>query len=704
ICLITAPVSTDYEDSEQALSRQVQAAARAPKLGVLALASAQERAGMRARVFDLDDAYAAYLTDDRNGGLEGFPAWVGGKIVSSGARLFGFSSICSSYPVTIRIAEIVKRQAHGCTILLGGPQASVTDMATLSAFPFVDFILRGEADLSLPAFVKQWSGERRFSEVAGLTWRSPFGPQRNSDAPVIANLDDLPLPAFHLCPNVRESPYAFLELGRGCPFACTFCSTNDFFRRKFRVKSPRQVLAEMRQVASEYGFLTFNLVHDMFTVDRRKVVAFCDALIEAGEGFRWSCSARTDCIDRDLLERMARAGCISVFFGVETGSPRMQRIIDKNLDLAEARVAVETAERLGMETTVSLITGFPEESEDDMRETVGVFMHSLSHAHSLPQLNILAPLSGTPIHQQYKDQIVLGDLSSQLSYPGRSQSDADRALVRDHPEIFPNFYLLPTPGLDRAMLQELAEFLPMCRRKVRWLLVALHQRCSDILQFFHAWRQHRIALHPDMGGGSLRLYYVRDTSKHELVAFLRERLAEFDNAAVEALVTYQEVLSRAVDCAPAQPAGPAVSGRVRGSSLPVRASGLHVIELNFDIQNVVDSLKGNAPLSSTPIRKYYRTASVPPEDVCLLEVTPLVGRSLLLCDGTRTVEDFEAQAALLFECREDLRRYAARRLLKQLRDEGLIEIYRRKPRIDSASTTRRQRRPQIARERLKRSA
>src|SRR5205814_1110404 len=154
----------------------------------------------------------------------------------------------------------------------------------------------------------------------------------------------------------------------------------------FRVKSPQRVLEDMRSIAARYGFRGFNLVHDMFTVDRRKVAAFCETLIEANEGFKWSCSARTDCVDEELLELMARAGCDGIFFGVETGSKRMQRIIDKDLDPLQARSAVEIAERLGIRTTVSTIVGFPEETEADLRETINVFMHAMRHANTLPQI------------------------------------------------------------------------------------------------------------------------------------------------------------------------------------------------------------------------------------------------------------------------------------------------------------------------------
>jgi len=670
---------------DEAERRPVRASARAPKLGVLALASVLDQAGLQARIFDLDDAYAAYRREVRRYGLEGFPAWVAPRIVSSRVGLFGFSSLCSSYPLTIRIAECVKREAPACTVLFGGPQASVVDRQTLADFPFVDFILRGEADLSLPLFIEEWNGKRRFADVAGLTWRSSFGPQRNPDAPVIDNLDDLPLPAYHLSNGLKNAEHAFLELGRGCPFSCTFCSTNDFFRRKFRVKSPARMLADMRAVASRYGFRTFELIHDMFTVDRRKVVAFCEALIDSGEDFKWSCSARTDCVDEGLLELMARAGCDGMFFGIETGSKRMQRIIDKDLDTAQSRVVVESAERLGISTTVSVIAGFPEENEDDLRETVSVYMHSLRHLHSTPQLNILAPLAGTPIHAQYKDQMVLEDLCSHVSHQGRSHNLADRELIRNHPEIFPNFYLLPTPNLDRACLLELREFLLMGSVRLRWLLVALHQRGAGILDVFRAWRERRMALHPDMDGSGVRHYYTLDAFRDELVAFLRDRMAEFGNASVDALVAYQETLAEAVASAPATPKGPPISSPIVPSNIPVRVSGLHVIELDCDIQDVIDSLKAGTSPAEFRKRKYYRTAECSQGESRLIEITPLVARSLLLCDGTHTVGEFTARAGPLFDCPDELRLYAAVCLLESLRDEGLIEIYRAKPLTESAS-------------------
>lgn len=438
LCLVSAPTATDFEDAADARSSVARRQAETPQLGILALAGLMDGRGMRPLIVNLNYCYYDYLAGGRSG-VDCFAAWAADVILSTQADIYGFSSICSSYPTTLRIAECVKRSNPDCVILFGGPQASVVDLRTLAAFPFVDYILRGEADETLPLFLDELSRARNFSSIPGLTWRSPFGPVRNANASAIQDLDALPLPAFHLTGELANATSAPLELGRGCPFACTFCSTNDFFRRKFRLKSPQRVLADMRAIASAWGIRAFDLVHDMFTVDRHRVVEFSECMLASGENFAWACSARTDCVDEELLELMAKAGCRAIFFGVETGSQRMQRVIEKDLDVNRAREMISTCERLRIETTVSLISGFPEETWDDLRDSVNMYMHALSHQRSIPQFNLLSPLAETPIHTSYRDQLTLEELCSDTSHQGRKQNNLDRDLIRRYPDIFPQF-------------------------------------------------------------------------------------------------------------------------------------------------------------------------------------------------------------------------------------------------------------------------
>ena len=353
ICLVNAPIAAEFAGAIEIQSDAVRQITLEPQLGILSLAAALELRGDNPEIVDLNRTYFHLADSAGIARLDDFAEFAGAVIAAKDAEVFGFTSICSSYPLTIRIAKGVKAIRPHCTTLFGGPQASVVDLQTLSAFPFVDFILRGEAEESLPWLLDELAGQGRMDRVPGLTYRAKGQPRRNPNAPVIRNLDALAAPAYHLTGELEGAHRAALEMGRGCPFACTFCSTNDFFRRNFRLRSPERILCDMQGLATAYGISDFDLIHDMFTVDRRRVVAFCEAMIGSGEKFTWSCSARTDCVDEPLLELMARAGCHGLFFGIETGSVRMQAIIDKHLDPRRAREIIDTAERLGIGTTVS---------------------------------------------------------------------------------------------------------------------------------------------------------------------------------------------------------------------------------------------------------------------------------------------------------------------------------------------------------------
>src|SRR5438552_7533439 len=163
-----------------------------PQLGILSLAAVLETRGDSPEIVDLNRTYF-HLAD--SAGLsrpDDFTEVAASVVAAKDAEVCGFTSICSSYALTIRIAKAVKAIRPECTILFGGPQASVVDMQTLAAFPFVDFILRGEAEESLPLLLDELAGRRRMERVPGLTYRAEGQPRRNPNAPVIHDLDALP--------------------------------------------------------------------------------------------------------------------------------------------------------------------------------------------------------------------------------------------------------------------------------------------------------------------------------------------------------------------------------------------------------------------------------------------------------------------------------------------------------------------------------
>ena len=679
VCLITAPTVTEFTATDEINSESVKRSACEPQLGILSLAAVLEQRGDNLRIIDLNRAYLKYASGGAIS-VRRFVEVAARLIVDCHhSEIYGFGTICSSYPLTIRIAEAVKALHKDCIVLFGGPQASVVDVQTLATFPFVDFILRGEAERSLPNLLQALMGLHKLDRVPGLTHRCGSRPERNCSSPAIADLDSLPFPAYHLTGDLVGAKTAALELGRGCPFACTFCSTNDFFRRNFRLRSPARVLRNMQEIATEYSIRDFDLIHDMFTVDRRRVVAFCQAMISSNEKFTWSCSARTDCIDQELLELMALAGCVGIFLGVESGSRKMQAIIDKHLDPKQAEKIIDTAEQLGIRTTVSLIAGFPEETWDDVKQTMHMFMYSARHPHSGPQLNLLAPLAETPIYSAHKGELLLDELCSDMSQQSANRDDADLHLIRAYPEIFPNFYLLPSPFLDHARLFELREFALIGTESFRWLLSAVDQETSGIADFFLEWRDYRLHSRPSLSGFDLRRYY-RSEFRTEFLSFLTMHPLG-KTTIVAALLDYEDRVCRALsDVREDATCGTSVppEASLWWNDTVVLSSDAHLIELSFDIQQLVDALKSATPPKLRHGRvHYYVTRQEIPGVSRLHRVSDWVASVLRSCKHPRSVSEILEQLATeITEVEERFHRYTFVKLLKGAQANGFIRILR----------------------------
>ncbi len=638
ICLISMPTATDFEDPQQL--EWLRTISIDVPLGMLALAAVLERTGLTPQIVDINRWYLEYLSSGVYRGGIAFSHFAAERLAATGADLFGFGTICNSYPVTLQMAQHLKRLRPDAIILFGGPQASVVDTATLRHFPFVDFILRGEADQSLPEFAMRLGEGRPPEAVPGLTYRSGGEVRRNADAAVPTDLDTLPVPAFHLYPGMEEIGTVPVELGRGCPFGCTFCSTNDFFRRRFRLKSPAKLIAEMDFLLARYPVKFFDLMHDMFTVDRKRVVATCEAILATGRAYRWGCSARTDCVDPELIELMARAGCVSIFFGIESGSPRMQKIIGKRLDLEESRRNAALASAHGMDTTVSLITGFPEETMDDLRESMSFVGDALRIRNAIPHLHLLSPLPGTPLEIDHRQELFLEDIYTDISHAGWVQGSVERQLIADYPDVFPNFYAIPTPHLDRRFLHELREFIVRTSRRFRWMMAALHQTTGDLLGVYREWLAWSADLTPRRDGLALRRYYCTWEFDRHFVQFLASRAAHARSGFEAVLLQFEEALMQVIR--------PQAVGRVSAQRLEVLESDMrlalephvYLLRLDGDVGRVTKLLEAQAqPDASIHRPTVVATRLVSDEEVEVVEVPPLVAEFLGLCDGRSTVDE-----------------------------------------------------------------
>ena len=405
-----------------------------PHLGLLALAAVAEAAGHAVSIYDPKRLL-------RRGELpydETLYERVAGDLLARGADAIGFTTLGCSFLFALNVAARIKASEPEMPILLGGPHATMLHREILERFPQFDVIARHECDETFPAILDRL-GARDFDGIPGVSWRTPSGLRFTDGKPKVTDLDSLPIASYDHYP-IADLGLSLLriEAGRGCPYHCTFCSTAGFFQRSFRLKSAARLVRELDLLHARYGISDFKLDHDMFTVSRKKVVEFCEAV--AGRGYRWRASARVDGVDEELLEIMAASGCVGLYFGIETGSARMQQICEKRLDLDLVLPILDAAGALGIDATASFITGYPEEGEEDQDATLDLLGRCMRPA-SLTQLHILAPEPGTPLFERHRHELAYDGYGE--PYNTELVGPDDEALVRANPEIFQTYFYYP---------------------------------------------------------------------------------------------------------------------------------------------------------------------------------------------------------------------------------------------------------------------
>ena len=298
------------------------------------------------------------------------------RICEHAPDVLGFMTECDSYHHVLQIAEQVKRMRPQCQFVLGGPHASAVAKQTMQRRGFVDAVVLGEGELSFRDLISSYIQSSE-DAIPGVIRRSASGEiQDGGLRPLAPALDDLPMPAYDMYQGTREEEI-FVEVGRGCPFQCTFCSTAPFWKRRHRAKSPKRILEEIRLVQDLFQSRRVHFTHDLLTTDRHWVADLCNALIGAGTPVKWTCSARTDTVDRELLQLMAAAGCNAIYFGIESGSQRILREIQKDVPVSDSLAVLRLCGEYGITPNAGFIVGFPSEDRESMKDSFAAFEQAL---------------------------------------------------------------------------------------------------------------------------------------------------------------------------------------------------------------------------------------------------------------------------------------------------------------------------------------
>jgi len=330
------------------------------------------------------------------------------KVRRSNPKIIGIYSMFSMKHQALQMAKLLRED---CELLVaGGPLPTLNPEEFLRCF---DVVVVGEGEETMLELVSRVEKNADFSGVKGIAYKKQGKIKLNPPRELIQNLDSIPFPAREHFDNQAYKDHYSKKFGytitsmitsRGCPFNCDFCS-QPIFGNRFRTRSPTNIVDEIETVL-HLGYERIWFADDCFTLNRRRLINICDEILRRDIKIEWECLSRVDTIDREMAEKMKKAGCIRVFFGIESGNDKVLALMKKKVTTKQAKRAVYTAKLSGIQVGAFFILGYPGETDETILDTV-------RFASSLPldylSFTLPYPIPGTPLYERVKNRMVMDD-------------------------------------------------------------------------------------------------------------------------------------------------------------------------------------------------------------------------------------------------------------------------------------------------------
>jgi radical SAM superfamily enzyme YgiQ (UPF0313 family) len=324
-----------------------------------------------------------------------------------GATCLGISMVTGPMITQgVEVARAVRARHPGLPIVAGGWHASILPEQTLRS-PSFDAVVKGQGEVTFREMVARYArGERDMEGIAGCYFKRGEAVVANPPRGY-TDINALPRRPFHLvdfeeyarkCGGLRWILYC---TSHGCPWDCSYCSNASVYGRNWKPLEPDTAVGEMAELARRYRLEVVDIIDDNYLVRRDRALAIAEGLLRAAPRFAYYMQTRTDQMDRlgdDELALLARSGLRRIFFGLESGSVKVMRSVNKRLDLETAYRTAARCARVGIRPSFNLIFGLPAEEEEDLRETMAV-VDRIGRANPEADFftNIFSPYPGSPI-------------------------------------------------------------------------------------------------------------------------------------------------------------------------------------------------------------------------------------------------------------------------------------------------------------------
>ncbi len=332
------------------------------------------------------------------------------RIVDSNPDVVGISCMYSLMWEDVASLSTILRDTIPDTLqVLGGfhPSALPEDSLKNSS---ADCVVVGEGEETFLELVDSYSDSRDFSNIKGIAFKNKNSTILNPPRPYIQNLDSIPFPAMHLIRMERymqigKAPgsqkhrrFTTMLTSRGCPNNCIFCSIKTVWGKRWRARSPENVINEIEELIKKYRIKEIQFVDDNISLSRKRMAGICDLIIERGLDIFWNTpnGVSVTTLDKNLLYKMKRSGCYQLAFGIESGNEHvLHNIIRKPLSLSKTKHALTHAREAGIWTHGFFVIGSPGETGEMLKNTLD-FAKSANLDSAF--FSIATPFPGTELY------------------------------------------------------------------------------------------------------------------------------------------------------------------------------------------------------------------------------------------------------------------------------------------------------------------
>ncbi len=351
-------------ENDQKFSRRV--AGFYPPLGVAFLATVLENAGHKCKILDMQ------ITQFTHDGLAD-------EIKSFGPGAVCISVLTSLVPEAMKIAKIAK-EVMDVPVICGGQHVSLFPKEILLQNKQVDYVIFGEGEYKLLNLIEAIEKKTPKQKVKGIYFRIGDEIIETERAPEIENLDELPIISrkffdmekyIPVANQYKRMPVTNMITSRGCTYAhCKYCSESGVLHQKYRRTSVGKTIEEIKMLVKDYNIKEITFWDDEFVMDQKWVYEFCKQLKQEKLDLTWSCYAKVNYVNPDILKEMASAGCWNIHYGVESGSQELLNNISKGQTLEQVRKAIKWTHDAGIIAKGSLMFGLPGETPELAEQTI----------------------------------------------------------------------------------------------------------------------------------------------------------------------------------------------------------------------------------------------------------------------------------------------------------------------------------------------